>query len=33
MRKTFSVEIPVNDPKAMEAFQEAMNAVHDAEVE
>jgi len=29
----FSIQIPVNDPKAMEEFQEAMNTLQDAHVE
>lgn len=28
--QSFSVEIPVNDPKAMEEFQEVMNSLQDA---
>jgi lysophospholipase L1-like esterase len=27
--ETFSIEIPVNDPKAMDAFQKAMNEYYD----
>lgn len=27
--QTFSMEVPVNDPKKMEEFQEIMNKVHD----